>query len=194
MTLTRTSSRYLMKQPRVWLLGQATAARALLFVALTLARCRSLLTPELPVRETEALLKQAEKQYEQLEYEQALKTLIQVQQAPDLTPIQRARTYLYMGVAFTALGRAENAVQGLHGGPEATTQFPPTSGVSPSIRAMFGQALKRLQLPETAPEGQAPADTGPTAETPPPAGGAGAAQPPTTSSEVDVAARVPTKS
>jgi tetratricopeptide (TPR) repeat protein len=182
-----------MKQPRVWLLGQATAARALLFVALTLGTLQVPSNARAAGEETEALLKQAEKQYEQLEYEQALKTLIQVQQAPDLTPIQRARTYLYMGVAFTALGRAENAVQAFMEVLKLRPNFRLPPGVSPSIRAMFGQALKRLQLPETAPEGQAPADTGPTAETPPPAGGAGAAQPPTTSSEVDVAARVPHK-
>lgn len=106
--------------------------------------------------DAEALLREAERSYEQLEYEKALKTLIKVQQLPGLTPIQRARAYLYMGVAFTALGRAENAVQAFVEVLKLRPSFRLPPGVSPSIRAMFDQAIKRLKLPEK-PESQPPA-------------------------------------
>ena len=85
----------------------------------------------------EAMLREAERSYENLEYEAALRILIAVQQLKELTPIQRARAYLYMGVAFTALGRAENAVQAFVEVLKIRSDFRLPDGVSPSIRAMF---------------------------------------------------------
>lgn len=99
----------------------------------------------------EALLRQAEKYYEQLEYTQALKILLTVQQAQGATPIQKARAYLYMGVCFTALGKAEHAVQAFMEVLKLKPGFRLPAGVSPSIRAMFGLALKRLKMSETPP-------------------------------------------
>lgn len=161
--------------------------------------------------QAEGMLRQAEKQYEQLEYEQALKTLIEVQQVPDLTAIQRARCYLYMGVAFTALGRAENAVQAFMEVLKLRPKFRLPPGVSPSIRAMFGQALKRLNLPEQAPpedgtEGETAAEAPAEGGAPSVATGADPAGDPTLGSAegapgddegerlpVDLAARAPAK-
>ncbi|MBW2733879.1 MAG: tetratricopeptide repeat protein [Deltaproteobacteria bacterium] len=99
----------------------------------------------------EALLRQAEKYYEALEYTQALKILLAVQQAAGVTPIQRSRAYLYMGVCFTALGKAEHAVQAFMEVLKLKPRFRLPGGVSPSIRAMFQLALKRLKMPETPP-------------------------------------------
>lgn len=101
----------------------------------------------------EALLRQAEKYYEQLEYTQALKLLLAVQQAAGVTPIQKARAYLYMGVCFTALGKAEHAVQAFMEVLKLKPRFRLPAGVSPSIRAMFQLALKRLKMPATPPAG-----------------------------------------
>lgn len=99
----------------------------------------------------EALLRRAEKFYEQLEYTQALKILLAVQQAKGVTPIQKARAYLYMGVCFTALGKAEHAVQAFMEVVKLKPRFRLPAGVSPSIRAMFQLALKRLKMPATPP-------------------------------------------
>lgn len=106
----------------------------------------------------EELLRQAEGYYEQLEYEKALQTLIQVQAAPNVNPVQQARAYLYMGVCFTALGRARDAVLAFVEVLKRRPNFRMPDGVSPSIRAMFQEALKALNLPETpAPEKPRPA-------------------------------------
>ena len=96
------------------------------------------------------LLRKAERYYEQLEYETALRTLIQLLQQPKLKPVQRARAYLYMGVCFTALGRAENAVQAFMEVLKIRPKFRLPAGVSPSIRAMFAEALKRSGKPGAA--------------------------------------------
>lgn len=115
-------------------------------------------------QQAEAMLKRAEQAYESLEYEDALRMLVQIQQIPDLTAIQKARTYLYMGVAFTALGRAENAVQAFSEVLKVRPEFRLPPGVSPSIRAMFAQALKRLNLPEQPTPGAQPQAGGAAAE------------------------------
>lgn len=99
----------------------------------------------------EQLLGQAEKLYEALEYEASLKLLIAVQQTPSSTPMQKARSFLYMGVCFTALGNAENAVASFMELLKIKAGFRLPPGVSPSIQAMFKEALKRMKLPETAP-------------------------------------------
>lgn len=102
----------------------------------------------------EQLLQVAEKYYEQLEYEEALKILIQVHQVPGVSPMQRARAFLYMGVCFTALGNAENAVLSFMELLKIKPNFRLPPGISPSIRAMFKEALTRLKLPEEAPPEQ----------------------------------------
>jgi hypothetical protein len=105
----------------------------------------------------EALLAQAEKAYEALEYETALKTLIAVHRVPGVSAMQRARSFLYMGVCFTALGNAENAVQSFIELLKLKPGFRLPPGISPSIQAMFKEALLRLKLPETAPPESQPA-------------------------------------
>ena len=95
----------------------------------------------------EALLQQAEKFYEQLEYESALQALIRVHQAKGVAPMQRARSFLYMGVCFTALGKAEDAVQSFMALLKLKPDFRLPKGVSPSIQAMFKEALMRLKMP-----------------------------------------------
>jgi hypothetical protein len=110
----------------------------------------------------EALLAQAEKAYEALEYETALKTLIAVHRVPGVSSMQRARSFLYMGVCFTALGNAENAVQSFIELLKLKPSFRLPPGISPSIHAMFKEALLRLKLPETPPpESQPTAPEGP---------------------------------
>ena len=111
----------------------------------------------------ELLLQQAEKAYEGLEYETALKTLIKVHQVKGATSMQRARSFLYMGVCFTALGNAESAVQSFMELLKLKPTFRLPTGISPSIQAMFKEALTRMKLPEQAPP-----------EPPPGAGGGGA--------------------
>jgi hypothetical protein len=97
----------------------------------------------------EQLLQQAEKAYESLEYETALKTLIKVHQTKGAQVMQRARAFLYMGVCFTALGNAENAVQSFIELLKLKPSFRLPQGISPSIAAMFKEAMVRLKLPET---------------------------------------------
>lgn len=141
----------------------------------------SSLIPERAEANPEALLRQAEKFYEQLEYVSALKILVAVQQAKGVTAIQRARAYLYMGVCFTALGRAENAVQAFIEVLKIRKRFRLPPGVSPSIRTMFAEALKRLKLPLVPPpEKKTPA--GPTK--PPPS---------RSTATVDILAKAPLK-
>jgi hypothetical protein len=101
--------------------------------------------------DAEQMLQMAERAYEQLEYEQALKILIQVHQVPGVTPMQRARSFLYMGVCFTALGNAENAVLSFMELLKIKPNFRLPPGISPSIKAMFKEALFRLKLPEKPP-------------------------------------------
>ena len=98
-------------------------------------------------QQAEALLQQAEKFYEQLEYETALQSLIRVHQAKGVSLMQRARSFLYMGVCFTAIGKAEDAVQSFMALLKIKPDFRLPNGVSPSIRAMFKEALSRLKLP-----------------------------------------------
>lgn len=155
-------------------------------------------------QEAEPLLSQAEKYYEDLEYEKSLQLLIKVQQIPGITPIQQARCFLYMGVAFTALGRAENAVQAFVEVLKLRPDFRLPEGVSPSIRAMFSQAMKRLGIAE----GQAPggaAQPGQPQPQPTPGAAAGGGQVQVMAStsprisagkpiEVDVGIKDPTKS
>ncbi|MCA9666875.1 MAG: tetratricopeptide repeat protein [Myxococcales bacterium] len=140
-------------------------------------------TAALAQAQPEALLKQAESFYEQLEYTKALRVLIKVQQAKGVTKIQQARAYLYMGVCFTALGRARDAVAAFKEVLKRRPRFRMPAGVSPSIRAMFMVALKQMSLPAT--PGRAPARR-PTA-----GGGSKGAG---TSNAVDLDARAPTKS
>jgi hypothetical protein len=99
----------------------------------------------------EQLLQQAEKAYEGLEYETALKTLIKVHQVKGVTSMQRARSFLYMGVCFTALGNAESAVLSFTELLKVKPTFRLPAGISPSIQAMFKEALTRLKLPEQPP-------------------------------------------
>jgi hypothetical protein len=111
----------------------------------------------------EMLLQQAEKAYEALEYETALKTLIKVHQTKGAQVMQRARSFLYMGVCFTALGNAENAVQSFIELLKLKPSFRLPQGISPSIAAMFKEALVRLKLPETPPpdaDKGSPSDSG----------------------------------
>jgi len=114
----------------------------------------------------EQLLQVAERYYEQLEYEEALKILIQVHQVPNVTPMQRARAFLYMGVCFTALGNAENAALSFMELLKVKPNFRLPPGISPSIQQMFKEALHRMKLPETAPptppEGQGGSPEAPT--------------------------------
>ena len=118
-------------------------------LALSSASSTSALAAQSP--DAEQLLQQAEKLYDAMEYEAALKLFIAVHKASGVTPMQRARSYLYMGAAFTALGNAENAVQSfmMFLKLQPTFRLPP--GISPSIQAMYKEALRRLKLPETAP-------------------------------------------
>jgi hypothetical protein len=119
------------------------------------------------------LLKQAEAHYEQLEYEKALQELIKVQAAEGATPIQKARAYLYMGVCFTALGKASDAVAAFAEVLKRRPNFRMPAGVSPSIRAMFKAALEKLGLPETPQEGGQPGGGSSGPAEPPSAGGQG---------------------
>lgn len=137
------------------------------------------------------MLREAERSYENLEYEAALRILIAVQQLKELTPIQRARAYLYMGVAFTALGRAENAVQAFVEVLKIRSDFRLPDGVSPSIRAMFSQALKRQGIPEpSAAGGAAAGQAGGGGETGGSAEGTGQ---PVAGSAVEIVAKSPSK-
>jgi hypothetical protein len=99
----------------------------------------------------DVLLKRAEKLYEQLEYAAALRLLFTLQRRKDAKPIHRARAFLYMGVCFTALGKAENAVLAFIEVLKIRPRFRLPAGVSPSIRAMFAAALKRTKLPTKPP-------------------------------------------
>ncbi len=101
----------------------------------------------------EQLLQEAEKYYEALEYEAALQNLVKVLQTEGVAPLQRARAMLYIGVCFTALGRAEDAVQAFMELLKIKPDFRIPDQVSPSIKAMFKEALTRLKLPEQPPEG-----------------------------------------
>lgn len=138
------------------------------------------LTPTRASANPELLLKQAEKFYEQLEYIAALKVLLKVQQQKDATAIQRARAYLYMGVCFTALGQAQNAVSAFVEVLKLRPRFRLPSGVSPSIRTMFVAALKQLNLPLVPP----PPGKG---KKPPPR------RPPGPQKTVDILAKAPLK-
>lgn len=112
------------------------------------ARAQPQPQPQQEAPDPEALLQQAEKYYEQLEYESALKTLIMVHQVPGSTDMQKARSFLYMGVCFTALGNAENAVLAFVELLKLKANFRLPPGISPSIKAMFTEALRRLKMPE----------------------------------------------
>jgi len=107
--------------------------------------------PQSGAPDPEALLAEAERRYDAMEYEEALKVLVLVLQVPSATPIQKARTFLSMGVCFTALGNAENAVLAFIELLKLKSDFRVPPSASPSIRAMFAEALKRLNLPETPP-------------------------------------------
>lgn len=117
--------------------------------------------PQGQLPDPEQLLLQAEKLYEQLEYEAALKLLIAVQQVPTSTPMHRARSFLYMGVCFTALGNAENAVLSFVELLKIKPNFRLPPGISPSIQAMFKEALLRLKLPEVPPPPKPSSKEGP---------------------------------
>lgn len=93
------------------------------------------------------LLSKAEAAYEQLEYEKALQLLVKVLNAQGVTDVQQARAYLYMGVCFTALGNAQNAVAAFVEVLKRRPDFRMPEGVSPSIRAMFEEALKQVPPP-----------------------------------------------
>lgn len=111
----------------------------------------------------EALLQEAEKRYQSQDYEEALKVLGTVLQAPAATTIQKARAFLFAGVCFTALGDAEKAVLCFVELLKLQPRFRLPPGISPSIASMFKQALQRLKLPETPPpEGQGGAEGGKT--------------------------------
>ena len=95
--------------------------------------------------------------YDQMEYDQALALLIQVLQVQGVSGVQKATAFLYMGICFTAVGRAEDAVQAFVSLLKHRPGFRLPEGVSPSIKAMFEEALSRLKMPATAPpdaEGQ----------------------------------------
>ena len=130
--------------------------------------------------QAEGLLQKAEKFYEQMEYAAALQSLIKVHQVQGVAPMQRARSFLYMGVCFTAQGKAEDAVQSFMALLKLKPDFRLPNGVSPSIRAMFKEALLRLKMPAQAPPPQP--GTGPGGQ-PAPGG-----QPP-----VELEARAPRK-
>ncbi len=123
----------------------------------------------------EQILQQAEKYFEALEYEAALKAFISIHQVQNATPMQRARSFLYMGVCFTALGNAENAVQSFIELLKIKPEFRLPPGISPSVHAMFKQALERQKLPEKAPP-------------PTPGPGPGKADPPKTSVSLEASA------
>ena len=97
------------------------------------------------------MLQQAEKAYESMEYAAALQALIRVHQVQGVAPMQRARSFLYMGVCFTAQGKAEDAVQSFMALLKLKPDFRLPKGVSPSIQAMFKEALLRLKMPAQAP-------------------------------------------
>jgi hypothetical protein len=97
------------------------------------------------------MLTQAEQLFDQMEYEGALNAFVMVLQAPNATPIQKARAFLYIGVCFTALGNAENAVQSFMELLKLKPDFRMPDEVSPSVREMFKEALKRMNLTETPP-------------------------------------------
>lgn len=130
-----------MRRPLLWLV----AALALSPLAAT-AQPQQQQGPD-----PEQLLQLAERYYEQLEYEEALKILVQVHQVPGANPMHKARSFLYMGVCFTALGQAENAVLAFMELLKIKPNFRLPPGISPSIRAMFKEALTRLKLPEEPP-------------------------------------------
>ena len=68
--------------------------------------------------------------------------------------MQKARGFLYMGVCFTALGNPDSAVASFMELLKLKPGFRLPPGVSPSIQALFKEALKRMKLPENAaPEG-----------------------------------------
>ena len=73
-----------------------------------------------------------------------LETLVQVHAAPGVTEVQRARAYLYMGVCFTALGNPQNAIAAFVEVLRRRPDFRMPDGVSPSIRAMFEEAVKQV--------------------------------------------------
>jgi hypothetical protein len=99
----------------------------------------------------EEVLQQAERYFEALEYEAALKTFFMIHQIQTATPLQRARAFLYMGICFTALGDSEKAVLSFMELLKIKADFRLPPGVSPSIVAMFKEALNRLKLPENPP-------------------------------------------
>lgn len=105
--------------------------------------------PSLTRANPEEWLSKAEQAYEQLEYEEALKYLIKIHTDKEASPLHKARAYLYMGVCFTALGDAQNAVAAFVEVLKLRPNFRIPAGVSPSIRAMFNAALKYMKLPET---------------------------------------------
>ena len=107
----------------------------------------------------EALLQQGEKFYELLEWDAALRSLKRVHSTKGVTPMQRARSFLYMGVCFTAVNKAEDAVQSFMALLKLKPDFRLPEGVSPSIQARFKEARLRLKLPAKAPPPAAP-DTG----------------------------------
>jgi hypothetical protein len=106
------------------------------------------------------LLRDAEQKYEALEYEQSLQAAVQVHKVQGVAPMQRAYAFLYMAVNFTALGQAEEAVKSFMGLLQIKPDFRIPDTVSPSIKAMFAEALKRLKLPEKPPPGAAAAAPG----------------------------------
>jgi len=110
----------------------------------------------------ETLLKSAEKLYEQLEYDKALTVLAKLQAHPDATPVFKARAYLYTGVCQTALGKGEDAVAAFSEVLKIQPDFRLPATVSPTIGAMFNEALKQNGMTP----GAAPAP-GPAAGAPP---------------------------
>jgi hypothetical protein len=137
------------------------AALVILATSHALAQQQPEQQPQQQGPDPEQLLQMAERAYEQLEYEQALNILIQVHQVPGVTPMQQARSFLYMGVCFTALGNAENAVLSFMKLLKIKPNFRLPPGISPSIKAMFKEALFRLKLPETPPPEPPPGQGGP---------------------------------
>lgn len=113
-------------------------------------------------RDPQSLLREAEQFYEQLEYDKAIRVLVEILQQQGLEPMLRARAFLFLGVSFTALGNAENAVASFVELLKIRADFRMPQGVSPSIQAMFKEALKQLNLPEVPP----PPTEGPGKKTP----------------------------
>ncbi len=103
----------------------------------------------------EQLLEQAMIYYQQMEYEQAVNYLAAVIQSPGVQPMVMARALLFLGTCFTALGKAENAVASFVSLLKVMPNFRLPEGYSPSVKAMFSEALKKLNLPEKVPEGAA---------------------------------------